>query len=246
MKRIFLKKIFILLSCSILFCSFVAVSASNVHEKTADVIMEKISTILASKNLSKAAEDSIWILIAQKIDEIEKIKTAQGEDIHPALPYVREKIYARGVQSDDSSSVSEDPADGDSQETAQQTNVSLPDAMLTRVNEERKKQGIAPLALHPVLTRTAQWHAEYMADADHRSHVQKNGSTPADRAQKEGFSYQYLWENIAWGQKTVDDVVDSWMASPWHKANILWAQFTYLWVWYEDNNWVQVFGTELE
>ena len=64
-----------------------------------------------------------------------------------------------------------------------------------------------------------------MAKRHKLDHKGSDGSTVADRVKRAGYVYVRVGENIADGQKTVDQVMDSWMKSPGHRANIL-AEFT--------------------
>ncbi|MGL5944276.1 MAG: CAP domain-containing protein [Waterburya sp.] len=57
-----------------------------------------------------------------------------------------------------------------------------------------------------------------------------------------GYQYSNLGENVAQGQTTPTDVLDSWMNSSGHRENILNPNFTEIGVGYENNYWTQVFG----
>ncbi len=88
------------------------------------------------------------------------------------------------------------------------------------VNQHRAAAGCGPLQQSLQLTSAAQRHTGDMAAHDFFSHTGSDGSTPASRAQDVG----YFWgtgENIAAGQSTPEDVVNAWMSSAGHRANIL-------------------------
>ena len=82
-----------------------------------------------------------------------------------------------------------------------------------------------PLKLSPKLCESAAVHARDMAKRQKLDHKGSDGSTVMDRVKRAGYVYVRVGENIAKGQRTVDQVMDTWMKSPGHRANIL-ADFT--------------------
>ena len=110
-------------------------------------------------------------------------------------------------------------------------------------NAERAKQGLASLKANAELNRAADEHAEDMATQDYFSHTGLDGSSPGDRMADEGYQTRAWGENIAWGQKTPEAVVSAWMNSPGHRANILNGNFTEIGVGFDDDYWVQNFGS---
>ncbi|MER7397756.1 CAP domain-containing protein [Streptomyces sp. NPDC000151] len=92
--------------------------------------------------------------------------------------------------------------------------------VLSLVNQERDKAGCAPLTADAALTDLAQTFSEDMARRDFFAHTDPDGATPWDRAKTAGVT-GLGGENIARGQTTPEAVMDSWMNSPGHRANIL-------------------------
>ena len=90
--------------------------------------------------------------------------------------------------------------------------------MLT--NRERTKHGCAPLRVDSRLATAARRHSADMARYDYFSHNSRNGATPWDRMKAAGYTDPGA-ENIAKGYATPAAVVDGWMKSPGHRANIL-------------------------
>lgn len=78
-----------------------------------------------------------------------------------------------------------------------------------------------PLTLDPALTRAAAIQAEAMAAGSFLEHQGRDGSTPADRATRAGYDWRSIGENIAMGQTTPERVVQDWLQSPEHCANIM-------------------------
>lgn len=88
-------------------------------------------------------------------------------------------------------------------------------------NDERLKRGLPGLQSHPILSRAAQKHTEWMARENRLSHRGQGGSQPWDRVSEEGYQYSSVGENIAYGYTSPESVFRGWMNSKGHKANIL-------------------------
>jgi len=117
--------------------------------------------------------------------------------------------------------------------------------VLTLVNSERAKAGLKPLKLNATLTKSAQAKAVDMHDKHYFDHTSPTYGSPFDQMTKFGYKYSYAGENIAQGQKTPKEVMDAWMNSAGHRANILNSNYTEIGIGYVSDNsyWVQQFGT---
>jgi uncharacterized protein YkwD len=98
--------------------------------------------------------------------------------------------------------------------------------MLARVEAERSRRSLPLLAPSVVLDRVAQAHADDMLRRSYYGHKSPDGETVRDRAFAGGYRLRFVGENIASGQSTVEEVMDGWMASDEHRANILSKVFT--------------------
>lgn len=124
--------------------------------------------------------------------------------------------------------------------------------MLARVNAQRKKAGAPPLRSNTRLDLAAQRHAEDMLARNFFAHASPEGKTVRDRAQAAGYDWRMVGENIAEGQLSVDEVMDTWMHSPGHRKNILDPGFKELGVGLALGQsggryrivWAQAFGTK--
>lgn len=120
--------------------------------------------------------------------------------------------------------------------------------VIERVNAERAGQGLNPLVSNNLLAQAAAGHAERMAELGFFDHIDPyNQTAPWDRAEAVGYDYVCIAENIAAGQPTPEMVMDGWMKSPGHRANILSPDVTEIGVAiYEGGSygiyWVQLFG----
>ncbi len=118
--------------------------------------------------------------------------------------------------------------------------------ILNLVNQERAKAGVPALTLSEKLTSIAYTKAKDMADKNYFSHQSPTYGSPFDMLKQFGVSYSYAGENIAAGQKTAAEVMNNWMNSSGHKANILNKNYTQLGVGFYrggqyGTEWVQLF-----
>jgi SCP-like extracellular len=114
------------------------------------------------------------------------------------------------------------------------------------INIERTKRGIHPLSISNKLFAAAAIRASELTQKF--SHTRPNGSSYLTAVQNVGYPSSYVGENIAAGQISPIAVMESWMNSPGHRANILNPNYTEIGVGvnYEDGyygiSWVQLFG----
>ena len=115
------------------------------------------------------------------------------------------------------------------------------------VNQQRQKAGLSGLKSDSELMRLAQLKAEDMAAKGYFSHTSPTYGSAFDMLKKAGYSYRTAGENIAMGQKTAETVMNGWMNSSGHRANILGSGYTKIGVGYAVNAkgtpyWVQIFA----
>jgi stress response protein SCP2 len=120
--------------------------------------------------------------------------------------------------------------------------------VVTATNAERARFGLAALTPEPRLAAAAQAHGQDMVARRFFSHDSPDGRSVADRVLAVGYAYRVVAENIAAGQQTAAEVVDGWMNSPGHRANILSRDVAQIGVGFAVGGeygtmWVQVFGT---
>ncbi len=124
-------------------------------------------------------------------------------------------------------------------------------AVFERANAERTSRGIAPLTYHVQLAQAADIHGNDQRNrpcaAGFLTHTGTDGSSPGDRIKRTGLSVRNWAENIACRYTSAQAVMDGWMASSGHRANILNPALTHVGVsltFADDGTayWVQVFG----
>ncbi|MBQ9768182.1 MAG: CAP domain-containing protein [Lachnospiraceae bacterium] len=101
------------------------------------------------------------------------------------------------------------------------------------VNEHRAAAGLSPVEYSAELSDAAQTRAFEIEKSF--SHTRPDGRYFSTVLKDHGISYRYSGENIAWGQKSPEQVVTAWMNSAGHRANILNKSFTKLGVGYQQN-----------
>jgi len=112
------------------------------------------------------------------------------------------------------------------------------------VNAERAKYGLAALQEDAALTRTARMKSQDMRDNRYFDHNSPTYGTPFQLMKSQGISYRTAGENIAMGYATPEAVVNAWMNSSGHRANILNSSYTRIGVGYVEsgNYWTQHFA----
>ena len=137
--------------------------------------------------------------------------------IHPRdkveLPYGTTGAGSNQANTQGTDAHTDDTADKDASVQAQ--------AVLRLVNQERSKQGLSALTLDKRLNTAAQKKAEDMRDKNYFDHQSPTYGSPFDLMRSEGINYQTAGENIAAGQQSAQAVMESWMNSSGHRANIL-------------------------
>ena len=111
------------------------------------------------------------------------------------------------------------------------------------VNQERAAYGLAPLTLSVQLSDGARLKSQDMRDNRYFDHNSPTYGSPYDMMGSLGITYAAAGENIAMGYATAEAVVNAWMNSPGHRANILSENFTQIGVGHvaDGNYWTQWF-----
>jgi uncharacterized protein YkwD len=96
-----------------------------------------------------------------------------------------------------------------------------PQVALAEVNAFRAKHGLKPLVLDARLSRAAAMQSDDQAGRSGIGHYGSDGSKPRDRAARAGYHPKIAAENVASGQKSFSDVMQSWEGSSGHRSNLL-------------------------
>lgn len=123
---------------------------------------------------------------------------------------------------------------------------SLESEVVKLVNIERSKKGLQPLTENWQLSRVARYKSADMAAKNYFSHTSPTYGSPFRMMESFGIKYSSAGENIAYGQKTPQQVMTAWMNSPGHRSNILSPSYSQIGVGYATNKsgtpyWTQMF-----
>ncbi|MDR0914989.1 MAG: SafA/ExsA family spore coat assembly protein [Oscillospiraceae bacterium] len=166
--------------------------------------------------------DSLWKIAVKYQVGLSEIIAANPQFENPALIYPNDKVY---VPLND------------------KTVLSFEEQVIALVNQERAAIGLAPLAANWELSRIARYKSQDMHDKNYFSHTSPTYGSPFDMIKNFALSYRAAGENIAKGQTTPQQVMNAWMNSPGHRANILNASFKEIGVGYvaSGHYWTQMF-----
>lgn len=92
-------------------------------------------------------------------------------------------------------------------------------------NQARRQNGLKDLVLNDNLTNAAQEKADDMAERGYFEHTAPDGTTGWDFIEKTNYDYSFAGENLAASNEDDIAVVDGWLNSPGHRANLLSNKF---------------------
>ncbi len=184
------------------------------------VLLTVVSADTASYTVVKG--DSLWKIAVRYEVGLSEIKNANPQIKNYDLIYPGQVIYIP---------------------KADAAVLSYEEEVVRLVNAERAKNGLKPLIHDWELSRVARYKSQDMKDNNYFSHTSPVYGSPFQMMKKFGISYRTAGENIARGQATPQAVVNAWMNSSGHRANILNASFTHIGVGYVASGkyWTQMF-----
>lgn len=166
--------------------------------------------------------DTMWKIAVKYEVGLSEIKSANPDIVNPNLIYPGQILNIPATDS---------------------TVTSYENEVIRLVNEIRVKNGLKALTADWELSRVARYKSQDMKDNNYFSHTSPVYGSPFNMIKNFGISYRSAGENIAKGQKTPQAVVNDWMNSSGHRANILNSAYTKIGVGYvaEGNYWTQMF-----
>lgn len=186
--------------------------------------MIPINVFAATDTYYVQKNDSLWKIAVKYQVGLSEIIKANPQFKNPALIYPGDKVYVPLL----------DPA-----VTGMESQV------LNLVNKERRSRGLSELKMNWQLSRVARTKSEDMRDSGYFSHTSPTYGTPFEMMKKFNIKYSYAGENIARGQTTAASVMNGWMNSEGHRANILNAKYTEIGIGYCTGKngpyWTQMF-----
>lgn len=125
------------------------------------------------------------------------------------------------------------------------SNVNYEKRVAQLVNIEREKNGLQPLAFDSSISNVARSKSKDMADNNYFAHQSPTYGSAGDMLRNFGINYSAWGENIASGQDTPEEVVNAWMNSEGHKANILSTNFGKIGIGYVTNAGGKAYWTQM-
>lgn len=190
---------------------------STIARKAVSVVMALVLCLCAAPMTAYAAQDntrqksytvckgdSLWLIASRFCVGISELKQWNSQLSNPNLIYPGQVV---AIPQSDSS-------------------VSSYEAEVVRlVNDIRRQYGLSPLEENWELSRVARYKSQNMHDLKYFSHTSPTYGSPYDMMKSFGLTYRTAGENIAMGYCTPQAVVNAWMNSPGHRANILNASY---------------------
>lgn len=201
----------------------------------------------AAQQITVKKGDSMWLIAQRYKVSFDEVLRLNSHYSNPDMIHIGDKIIipdgSHGTTSSQGSNADRIPqgnasAIAGSVEAKEQ-------AVLQLVNKERLKQNLKPLTLSTKLTDLAEMKSEDMALKKYFSHTSPTYGTPFEMLQKYGVSYRSAGENIAAGQRSPEEVMNSWMNSSGHRANILNSSYTEIGVGYYAGGSYGTYWTQL-
>lgn len=194
--------------------------------------------------------DSIWHIAQRYKIPFSKMLELNRHLLNPHLIYPQDKIempsnaeHGTGTNTDQNSA-SDNIQHGDNK-VEQSAPSEQAQQVLALVNEERGKAGLKPLKMSEELRSIANLKSKDMAEKGYFDHTSPTYGSPFQMLQDFGVHYSSAGENIAAGQKTPQEVMNSWMNSSGHRANILNANFDTLGVGVYNGGSYGIYWTQL-
>ena len=222
-------------NCTTSTCTSGSGCAANACTKTSNQTAVESANETGSCAVNSSLTNGVSGAAAKYAAAIKKLcKISYGTAITTAAPKPSESVTptpsASTTPTSDSGSVSVD-------------NQSFEQQVLELVNEQRAAIGLSPLTLSTELSNAARAKSQDMSDNNYFSHTSPSYGSPFDMLKSFGISYSTAGENIAMGYATPQAVMNAWMNSAGHRANILNSSFTQIGIGYvaDGNYWTQEF-----
>ncbi len=190
------------------------ISAATILSSTASAIGNTTHTVVKG--------DTMWKIAVKHEVGLSEIKSANPHILNPDLIYPGQTLNIPRVDN---------------------TVLDYENEVIRLVNEQRVKNGLKELRPDWELSRVARFKSQDMKDNNYFSHTSPVYGSPFEMIKNFGISYRSAGENIARGQRTPQAVVNGWMNSSGHRANILNSTYTKIGVGYvaDGNYWTQMF-----
>ena len=187
-------------------------------------------TVSASAQCTVQHGDSIWHIAERYKIPFNKMLELNRHLHNPHLIFPKDKIEMpsnaeHGTGTSTSENSKTDNIEHGDKKVEQLAPSKYAEQVLTLVNAERSKAGLQPLKMSEELRSIATLKSRDMIDKNYFDHTSPTYGTPFQMLQDFGVHYSAAGENIAAGQKTPEEVMNAWLNSSGHRANILNKNF---------------------
>lgn len=211
------------------------------------LIIPSASNAAAHSGYTVKSGDTMWKISQRFNVSLGALEKANPQIKNPSVVYVGQTVHIPS-QGDKTGTSTQKPDQSTPTSTGSQSSAlsQYEQQVVNLTNQERTKRGLQPLKVATDLSNMAGVKATDMRDNHYFDHNSPKYGSPFDMMKQFGISYSYAGENIAAGQRTPQEVVNAWMNSPGHRANILNSHYTYIGVGYVQGGsygsyWVQEF-----
>ena len=175
---------------------------------------------MAAGSYTVVAGDSLWKIAVKTQTGVQELIDANPQLANPDQINIGQKI---NIPTNEQASVEQE--------------------VVKLVNAERAKEGLPALKEDWELSRVAKYKSQDMHDKNYFDHTSPTYGTPFTMMKNFGITYKSAGENIAKGQQSASEVVNAWMNSAGHRANILNKNYTHIGVGFvkDGNYWSQMF-----
>ena len=168
-----------------------------------------LSTVLvgvvgAQTTYTVQSGDSMWKIAVKFTTGISEIISANPQVKNPNMIYPGQKLTI----------------------PSQSSVKAFEDEVVRLVNIQRSNNGLQPLKSNWEIARVARYKSQDMINKNYFSHTSPTYGSPFKMMESFGIRFSAAGENIAYGQRTPAEVMNGWMNSPGHRANILNPSYT--------------------
>lgn len=225
--------------------------AEKKHEATQQVEKDSKETTKEVTQPKDVKKEEVAAPKAEAKEEVAAPKAEAKEEVAVPKAEAKEEVTAPKAEAKEEAATTPQPTQQAQATEKTETNTNSEKAQVSTViqqvvdltNAERAKEGLAPLKIDSALTKSAQLKSQDMKDNNYFSHTSPTYGSPFDQMKSLGINYKSAAENIAMGQRSAEEVVQGWMNSAGHRANIMNGSYTHIGVGLSDSGyyWTQQF-----
>lgn len=178
-----------------------------------------------------ASVDGVWKYVQGKVEQSKKPVQPSSESLKKETPKPEPASQPKPIGKSDKLQPQPQNLEPEAQQKAD-AETQFEREIIRLTNVERSQKGLAPLKTHAELSKVARLKSEDLRDKNYFSHDSPTYGSPFDMIKKFGIKYLSVGENIAAGYSTPEQVVQGWMDSEGHRANILDKNYTHIGVGY--------------